>query len=353
MATFQKLESAGRGVLGDCLEALGVLAVVTVFGVFAGLNYHTLGYIFLLAIIAVSMRVRRWPAIFAAVVGSLSWDFVFVPPRFSFSILHVEDSLLLSCYLVVALIGSQLKALRSADDRARLLAESERMHQTLLDSVSHELKTPIAVLRAAVEQLDTADAEKRGRLTREIPVAVHRLENLVNNLLNQTRLESGVLRPHLDWCDARDLVAAAVRSVGTRLEGREVVVRIPADLPIFLADAALMEQVIANLLLNAAIHTPAPGAIRVSAGSGGEASRIHITVSDEGPGISAEVRGRIFEKFNRGHAPRSGGLGLGLSIVRGFMNAQGGDVTVEAPAGGGARFKLSLPLTAPGDVPNG
>jgi two-component system sensor histidine kinase KdpD len=141
--------------------------------------------------------------------------------------------------------------------------------------------------------------------------------------------------------------------VGTRLEGREVVVRIPADLPIFLADAALMEQVIANLLLNAAIHTPAPGAIRVSAGSGGEASRIHITVSDEGPGISAEVRGRIFEKFNRGHAPRSGGLGLGLSIVRGFMNAQGGDVTVEAPAGGGARFKLSLPLTAPGDVPNG
>ncbi len=353
MSVIDRLDPAGRVAIWDYLEVLAVLAVVTVGGVFARLNYHALGYIFILAIIAVSLRVRRWPSVFAAVVGSLSWDFVFVPPKFSFSILHFEDSILLSCYLVVALIGSQLKALRSADDRARLLAESEQMHQTLLDSVSHELKTPIAVLRSAVEQLDTEDAAKRERLTREIPTAVHRLENLVNNLLNQTRLESGVLMPRLDWCDARDLVAAARRAVGSRLEGRTISVDIPLDLPIFLADAVLMEQAIANLLLNAAIHTPAEGPIRVTAGASKGAKRVSITVADEGPGISGELQGRIFEKFNRGHAPRAGGLGLGLSIVRGFMVAQGGEVSVECPRSGGSKFTLSLPLTAPGAVPNG
>jgi two-component system sensor histidine kinase KdpD len=101
------------------------------------------------------------------------------------------------------LVGSQLKALRSADDRARLLAESERMHQTILDSVSHELKTPVAVLRSAAEQLGTEDVFKRERLTTEISVAARRLENLVDNLLNQTRLESGMLRPRAGTIPAR------------------------------------------------------------------------------------------------------------------------------------------------------
>lgn len=353
MLSLKRFDSASRGVLWDYLEVLAVVAVVTVGGWFAGLSYHALGYIFLLAIIAVSLRVRRWPAVFGAVVGSLAWDFVFVPPRLSFLILHVEDSLLLSSYLLVAVIGSQLKALRSADDRARLLSESEHMHQTLLDGISHELKTPIAILRSAVEQLGTDDAEKRGRLTKEIPAAVHRLENLVDNLLNQSRLESGMLRPHLDWCDAHDLVAAAKRSVGSRIEGRVVSIDIPADFPIFVADAVLMEQAIANLLLNAAIHTPGSAPILVSAVCRDDMSRVFITVTDGGPGISAELRGRIFEKFNRGHAPRTGGLGLGLSIVRGFMTAQGGDVGVESPSEGGATFTLSLPLTTPGAVPNG
>lgn len=203
MRAWKRADPSTRGALWDYLEVIAVLAVVTVGGVFARLNYHALGYIFLLAIIAVSLRVRRWPAVFGAVVGSLSWDFVFVPPKFSFSILHLEDSLLLSSYLVVALVGSQLKALRSADDRARLLAESERMHQTILDSVSHELKTPVAVLRSAAEQLGTEDVFKRERLTTEISVAARRLENLVDNLLNQTRLESGMLRPRAGTIPAR------------------------------------------------------------------------------------------------------------------------------------------------------
>lgn len=353
MPRLQKFGAAGRSALWDYAEVLVVLAVVTVGGWFMPLNYHALGYIYLLAVIAVSLRIRRWAALVGAVVSSLAWNFVFVPPRLSFSVLHFDDSLLLASYMVVALIGSQLAALRSADDRAKLLAESERMHQTLLDNVSHELKTPIAVFRSAVEQLGTDDPAKRKRLMAEISIAVHRLENLVANLLNQTRLESGVLKPQLDWCDARDLVAAARRTAGSRLEGRSLEMDIPREFPIFLADAALMEQAIANLLLNAAVHTPSIGRIRVDAGVSGDSRRVFIAVSDEGPGISEELRGKIFDKFNRGAVSRTGGLGLGLSIVRGFMLAQGGDVAVESPAQGGARFTLFLPLTTHDSVPNG
>jgi two-component system sensor histidine kinase KdpD len=332
---------------------VGLLGLVTAVCWYMPFSYLALGYIYLLAVIALSTRVSRWPALVSAILSSLAWNFFFVPPRLSFSVLHLDESLLLVTYFVVALIGSQLTALRAAVDRARLLAASEHMHQTLLDSVAHELKTPIAVFRSAVEQLDTDDPVKRRILMAELRIAVQRLDSLVVNLLNQTRLESGMLRPKLDWCDGRELVAAARRDVGTRLEVHPFSIEIPADLPIFMADAALMEQAIAHLLLNAAVHTPPEGRVRVSAGMSEDGKRVLFTVQDDGPGISAEFRETIFDKFSRGPNARMGGLGLGLSIVRGFMRAQGGDVTVDSPSGGGARFTLSLPSAKIETVPLG
>jgi two-component system sensor histidine kinase KdpD len=141
--------------------------------------------------------------------------------------------------------------------------------------------------------------------------------------------------------------------VGNRIEGHPLAIEIPPDFPIFQADAVLMEQAIANLMLNAAVHTPAPGRIRVAGGSSKDSKRVFITVADEGPGVPAELQGRIFEKFNQGPTGRKGGLGLGLSIVRGFMHAQGGEVSVESPPEGGARFTLSLPYAKYESVPNG
>lgn len=343
MRGVTKAHASSRGAHGDYLLVLTAIGLVTLVGWFTPLSYNALGYIYLLAVIALSMRISRWPAVAAAVLSSVAWNFFFVPPRLSFSVLHFDESLLLTTYFVVALIGSQLTSLRSAADRARLLAESERMHQTLLDSVSHELKTPVAVFRSAVEQLGTSDPVKRELLMGELRIAMQRLDNIVGNLLNQTRLESGVLRPKLDWCDGRDLVAAARRAVGSRLEDHPLAVDIPFDFPIFLADAALMEQAIANLLTNAAVHTPAGTKVRVSVGSSKGSKQLFISVDDEGPGVSEQLRNKIFEKFSRGPGSRSGGLGLGLSIVRGFMIAQGGDVSIDSAPGGGARFTLFLP----------
>lgn len=345
---------ATRSIVWDYVEVFAVVAVVTAGGCLTPLTYRALGFVYLLAIIVLSMHIRRWPVFVGILVSGLTWDYIFVPPRLSFSILHFDDTLLLFGYFIVALVlGSQLAALRAADVRAKLLAQSERMHQTLLDSVAHELKTPLAALRSAVDQLSTDDPAKREYLIGEMRVSVERLDGLVADLLNQARLESGMLKPALDWCDGHDLVAAACRAVGYRLRGCSLSVEIPSDLPIFQADAVLMEQAIAHLLLNAAVHAPAPGRIKVEGRASKESKRVFISVTDEGPGVPAELHSKLFEKFNHGPMSRKKGLGLGLSIVRGFMRAQGGDVSIESPPQGGARFTLSLPLAKNQPVPNG
>jgi two-component system sensor histidine kinase KdpD len=241
--------------------------------------------------------------------------------------------------------------LRAVGEREKLLAESDKLHRTLLDGVSHELKTPLAVLSAAVENLTTADEATRADLAHEIRTATRRLNRLVNNLLDQTRLESGALRPRLDWCDGHDLLNAAIDGVSDSLEGHPFEVDVPKDLPLFRADAALMEQVIANLLLNSALHTPAGTEIFLAAGVDRARSRIFFTVADRGPGLPAAMRERLFQKFQRGDAAKAGGLGLGLSIIRGFVTAQGGDVVAGENPGGGAVLTVYLPYTEHGDVP--
>jgi two-component system sensor histidine kinase KdpD len=329
------------------------ISLITVAGWFSPLSYHALGYVYLFAVIALSLRISRWPALAAAILSGAAWDFFCVPPKLSFAGIHFDEGLLLTTYFAVALIGSQLTALRAAADRAGLLAESERMHQTLLDSVSHEMMTPMAVFRSGIEQLNVPDPGKRDRVIVELRIAMQRLDSLVGNLLNQNRLESGVMAPKMDWCECHEVVAAARLSAGGRLGEHPLVVDIPPDLPIFRADAVLVEQAIGQLLINAAVHTPPASEIRVGAALSADSKKFLITVSDNGPGVPAEISTTLFGKFTRGPDARKGGLGLGLSIVKGFMLAQGGDVSVESPAEGGARFTLSLPHETLEEIPTG
>ncbi len=241
--------------------------------------------------------------------------------------------------------------LRAASEREKLFAESDRLHRTLLDSVSHELKTPLAVLRSAGEKLETGNAAKQASLVSEVRTATRRLDHLVANLLNQTRLESGGLKPRMDWCDAHDLVALARRGIGDALAGRAIEIEIPTDMPLFMADAILMEQVVANLLLNAALHTPAGTPVWITAGLERQRGSIFLEISDRGPGLPPELQDNLFQKFKRGNSARAGGLGLGLSIVRGFMLAQGGEIEARNNPEGGACFTVRLPFSIHGHVP--
>jgi two-component system sensor histidine kinase KdpD len=326
-----------------------VIVVVTVVNHFLPLSYPAYGNIYLLAIIALSFRVGRLPVLFAAVVSAAAWDYFFMTPRLSFAILRADDVLLVGTYFVVALIAGQLTSYTRK--HASLQAEAE-FHRTLLDSVSHELKTPLAVLRSAAEQLNTGDEKRRADLGGEIVLATNRLNHLVVNLLNQTRLESGALQPQLDWCDARDIINASRRAVGDALNAHPFNTEIPSDMPLFRADAAMLEQALANLLLNAALHTPAGTAILVRAGVDKYSGQAFVAVLDRGPGLPPEVREDVFQKFRRGKGARAGGLGLGLSIVRGFVVAQGGNVVAADNPEGGAQFTIFLPLGSHSMVPS-
>src|SRR5271154_2482166 len=163
---FSKLQGnpSRRSLVWDYTKVVTVMTLTTVVGWYAPLSYHAMGYVYLLAVIALSLSISRWPALASAVLGGMAWDYFFIPPKLSFLGIHFDEGLLLTTYFVVALIGSQLSALRAELYRAGLLAESERMHQTLLDSVSHEMMTPLAVFRSAIEQLGTPDSEKRNRV---------------------------------------------------------------------------------------------------------------------------------------------------------------------------------------------
>ncbi len=341
-----------RNTLWECLTVIVVISAVTFCCWFIPINYLALGYFYILAVIALSLIVGRKAAFLGVVYSSLAWNFFIVPPRMSFSTPRFDELLLMAIFFAVAFVGSQLAAMRAVVDRAAILTQSQRMYQTLFDSVAHELKTPLSVFRTAVDELDAEGAEKHKPLIAEIKIAVDRLENMVGNLLNQTRLESGVLKPRLDWCDCRDVVAAARRSIGNQMGNHPIAVEIPPDLPPFFADAALLEQVVALLLLNAAVHTSPDTAIKVTASESQGPKCVHLNIIDHGPGIPPELHEKIFEKFSRGPNPRRGGLGLGLSIVRGFMSAQGGAVSVQSPPGGGTCFTLHIPCAQDAALPS-
>jgi two-component system sensor histidine kinase KdpD len=232
--------------------------------------------------------------------------------------------------------------LRETEAQARILAESERFSRALLNSISHELRTPLAAITSAVSGLAVQPPDVQHALISEIRQASDRLNRVVGNLLDMTRLESGHVKPHLDWCDVNDLVHISLKRLDKDLAGHPVSVSVPPDLPLVRMDMVLMEQALTNLLLNAAVHTPSGTPVQVMAVA--QEGELAITVADRGPGLSGEALPRVFDKFYRAPGSPAGGTGLGLPIVKGFVEAQGGRVQAANRAGGGAAFTVTLPL---------
>ena len=241
--------------------------------------------------------------------------------------------------------------LRDAEIQAKFLAESERMGTMLLNSVSHELRTPLAAISSVASGLRAAGELNAAQqsLTVELDEATRRLNRLVRNLLDLSRLEAGHLRMNTDWHDLRDLLRSAMQNLGRALSGHEVKTDIPNDFPPVKLDAVLTEQILLNLLGNAAVHTPPGTKVEVTA-------RVHegqlvLRVADNGPGLPPGDTSRWFDRFQRGPDAVAGGTGIGLSLVKGFAEAQDGSVSAENNPGGGALFTVNLPLTKLPPVP--
>lgn len=234
--------------------------------------------------------------------------------------------------------------LRAAAEQTRLLAESERLGRALLNSISHELRTPLAASTSAASALtanENATPEQRHLLVNEIQEANARLNRVVGNLLDVARLESGKVVPRLDWHDARDVIQTAIRELGKDLAGRSVTVSLPPEPMLARLDFTLLQHAVANLLVNATVHTPPGTPIEVHARFAEDS--LIISVADRGSGIPKEALPRIFEKFFRGPNAPTGGSGLGLTIAKGFVEAHGGSISALNRPGGGALFALRIP----------
>ena len=243
-------------------------------------------------------------------------------------------------------VGIEREQLNDIAHRTMLIQESERLYRSILNSVSHELKTPLAAIEGSASALldphVVHDAAAVGELASEIQHASGRLSRLVRNLIDMTRLESGAIPLRKEHGDIRDLIGTTLRLLDKELAGRNVTVNIADDTPILPFDFLLMQQAVSNILHNAAVYTPPGTPIEIRGIK--EKDFYTLEFRDHGPGLPADPPSQVFEKFWRGDPHKPGGTGLGLAIAKGWVEAHGGSIEAHNHPDGGALFVIHLPL---------
>ncbi len=232
--------------------------------------------------------------------------------------------------------------------RAVLEAETETLRNTLLSSVSHDLRTPLAAITGAATTLlqreVTLDPSSRQELIQTIFEEADHLNRIIRNVLDMMRLESRAITVEKEWQSLEEIVGVVLNRLAEKLKDHPLTTRVPADLPLVPFDPLLLEQVLINLLENAGKYTPRGTPLELSARVRGD--NLEVELADRGPGIATGEEERIFEKFVRGHAT-GGGIGLGLTICRAIITAHGGRMWAGNRPGGGAVFRFTLPLEGP------
>ena len=333
-----------------------LISIVTVFlvaviGILISdiVGYRVIALVLLLTVSLLAMFLDIVPVVLAALLSALIWDFFFIPPRYTFQIRSTEDVLMLLMYFFIALINAVFtNKIRQMEKEARQKEEKEhaiRLYNTLLNSLSHELRTPIATILGASDGLlqtgNKLSEENKKQFLKEIATASLRLNGQVENLLNMSRLESGAIRPKLDWCDINELVYSVINKLHSDLVHHELLISIPENFPLFKLDFGLMEQILFNLINNAVQHTTSGTLIHIKAECIHE--NLVLIVADTGKGFPEKEIKKVFDKFYRLQNAPTGGTGLGLSIVKGLVQAQKGTIELRNNEWGGAEFKITMP----------
>ncbi|MFD0056314.1 ATP-binding protein [Streptomyces sp. NPDC127168] len=256
-------------------------------------------------------------------------------------VLPAEDRRVLAAFASQAAVVLDRRRLREEADRSRALAEGNRIRTALLAAVSHDLRTPLAGIKAAVTSLRSDDVawseEDQAELLEGIEAGADRLDHLVGNLLDMSRLQTGTVTPLIREIDVDEVAPMALGGVP---EG-SAELDIPETLPMVAVDAGLLERALANLVENAVKYSPDDRGVLVAASALGD--RVEVRIVDRGPGVPDEAKERIFEPFQRyGDAPRGAGVGLGLAVARGFAESMGGTLNAEDTPGGGLTMVLTL-----------
>ena len=243
--------------------------------------------------------------------------------------------------------------MESSVREADKLRQSESLHQTLLNSISHEMRTPLTVLMASATAMTDpqliADSKLVQTLGEEVLRASDRLNRVIENLLDMSRLNSGFLELKLEWHDVRDLVGVALQKLKIQIKTHEMKVHLQDEIPMIKIDFRLMEHALSNLILNASLYSPPSTEITIKAKV--DHDSLQLIVMDEGKGIPEDSIKRIFDKFYRVPGSPTGGTGLGLSIVKSIIEAHQGKISVENNEVQGAKFILTIPIHEMRDFP--
>lgn len=318
--------------------------------------------LYLAMISSTAVLFGRGPSLLAAALSVAAYDFLFVPPIFTFAVGHDRHFLTFAAMFAVSLLFSDLmRRMRRQEEAAQaaaLRARTEEMRSSLLSAVSHDLRTPLAAIMGAATALrDRAErvpSAAREDLLETICEEAERLDRLVGNLLDMTRVDAGGMKLAREWIPLEELVGTALGRLEEKLGERSIRVELQAGLPLVSVDPVLFGQVFVNLFENVVKYTPAGSPIEVAAIRKDDA--VEIEVRDRGPGLPPGAD-RLFEKFVRGHHRGVSGVGLGLAICRGLVEAHGGTIVAENRPDGGACFRIALPIvgsapSVPAELPH-
>ncbi len=346
------------------IASVGTVCIVSLvgFSLTDSFDYRITAFLLLVSVSFLAMFFDIAPVLLAAFLSALIWDFFFIPPRFTFAVGTTEDRWLLLMYFIIASVNAALTfKIRQYEKEARKKEEKEKtvkFYSALLNSLSHELRTPISTVIGAADNMinntGNLSEENKKELMAEISSAALRLNGQVENLLNMSRLESGNISPKKDWCDINELVYSTLQRLHENIGSHQVLIHIPEKLPLFKIDFVLIEHALYNLISNALFHTPEHSIITVEADCRMSVSENHkviekvvskliLSVTDNGKGFPEDEIDKVFEKFYRLKGAKPGGTGLGLSIVKGFVEAHDGSVTVENITSGGAKLLIEIP----------
>lgn len=329
-------------------------SVALLFSYFGGIfdhEVHSANYVmvFITGVLYVSIRSSRRTALFCSLLSVLCYDFFFVQPYYSLIPSDRQYFVVVIFMFVVALVVNELAYLaRLYANRANLLqqeAETERIKNTLLRSVSHDLKSPLTSIMGAAtllsEEMETplSDSLKK-ELAESIAFESSRLNRIVSNLLDMTRLESGGIKLHRDWYHLEELLASAISAIETRYGAQEIDVDLPSDIPLIEVDPILTEQLLTNILDNCVKYAPAE---RYEIDARVERDSLVVRVHNGGKVLEDEDLTRVFEKFHRGDTTKPG-AGLGLSICQSIVQLHGGSIWFESGITDGATLAFTLPL---------
>lgn len=309
------------------------------------LNQTSVALGLVLLVILVAVRAGRGPALYVSILAGLSFNFFFIGPVYSFRIHRTEDIVAFSVFVLTAVLVGQLSSrLKKGVMQTEELRRSEQLKTALLDAVTHDLRTPLTSIKAAISTLrsESVSPEVRQELEEVIEQEADRLNHFIQGMMDMAKLEAGQIALESRTVSADEVVEDALLRAGPLLEKHPVETSVPANLPDLRVDPRLISQVLFTLIENAVKHSAPASPIGISVRQSNHES-VCFAVSDQGPGIAPELRDEVFQKFFR--AGVQPGFGVGLAIARGIVQAHRGRIWIETgDHGRGARVQFQIPV---------